>query len=88
MGYLLQYSRASLVAQLVKNRLQCRRPGFYPWVGKIPWRRERLLTPIVWPGEFHGQYRLWGHKESDMTEQHSLHCYYHNSVFGIRQAWL
>ena len=22
--------------------LQCGRPGFYPWVGKIPWRRERL----------------------------------------------
>ena len=19
--------------------LQCERPGFYPWVGKIPWRR-------------------------------------------------
>ena len=24
-----------------------------PWVGKIPWRRERLPTPIFWPGEFH-----------------------------------
>ena len=21
--------------------LQCGRPGFDPWVGKIPWRRER-----------------------------------------------
>jgi len=21
---------------------KCRRPGFDPWVGKIPWRRERL----------------------------------------------
>ena len=20
--------------------LQCRRPGFYPWIGTIPWRRE------------------------------------------------
>ena len=27
------------------------RPGFDPWVGKIPWRRERLPTPVVWPGE-------------------------------------
>ena len=34
-GYPLQYSWASLVAQL----LQCRRPGFDPWVGKILWRR-------------------------------------------------
>ena len=24
--------------------LQCRRPGFNSWVGKIPWGRERLPT--------------------------------------------
>jgi len=35
--------------------LQCGRPGFDPWVEKIPWRRERLPTPVFWPGEFHGQ---------------------------------
>ena len=29
-------------------------PGFDPWVGKIPWRRRQLPTPIFWPGEFHG----------------------------------
>ena len=29
-------SLASLVAQMVKIRLQCGRPGFDPWVGKIP----------------------------------------------------
>ena len=22
-----------------------RRPGFNPWIGKIPWRREELPTP-------------------------------------------
>ena len=64
-GYPLQYSWAPLVAQLVKNHLQCRRPGFDPWVGKIPWRRERLPTPIFWPGEFQGLYSPWGHKELD-----------------------
>ena len=55
-GYPLQYSQASLVAWLVKNRLQCGRPGFDPWLGKIPWRRERLSTPVFWPGEFQGLY--------------------------------
>ena len=45
---------ASPVAQLVKNHLQCGRPGFNPWVGKIPWRRERLPMPVFWPGELHG----------------------------------
>ena len=54
--------RASHVAQLVKNL-----PGFDPWVGKIPWRRERLPTPVFWPGEFHGL-SPWGRKELDMTE--------------------
>ena len=34
------------------------RPGFYPWVGKIPWRWERLPTPVFWPREFHGLYKL------------------------------
>ena len=35
-------------------------PGFDSWVEKIPWRRERLPTPVFWPGEFHGLYiRAW-----------------------------
>ena len=35
-GYPLQYSWASLVAQLVENPpvMQERRPGFDPWVGR------------------------------------------------------
>ena len=37
---------------------------FNSWVGKIPWRRDRLPTPVFWPGEFHGLYSPWGHKES------------------------
>ena len=28
------------MAQLVKNHLQSGRPGFDPWVGKIPWKRK------------------------------------------------
>ena len=46
-----------------------KRPGFDPWVGKIPWRRERLPTPAFRPREFYGLYSPWGHKESDTTEQ-------------------
>ena len=52
--------------------LQCRRPQFDSCVGKIPWRRERLPFPAFWPGEFHGLYRPWGHKESDMTKKFSF----------------
>ena len=32
--------------------MQCGRSGFHPWVGKIPWRRERVPTAVFWPGEF------------------------------------
>ena len=38
----------------------------------IPWSRDRLPTPVFWPGEFHGLYSPWGRKVSDTTEQLSL----------------
>ena len=71
-GYPLQYSWASLVVQLVKNQPAMRETWFDPWVGKIPWRRERLPTPVFWPGEFHALHSPWGHKKSDTAEQLSL----------------
>ena len=37
---------SSLVAQTVKNPLQCGRPGFDPWIGKVPWRRAWQPTPV------------------------------------------
>ena len=63
---------ASQAAQKVKICLQCRRPRFSPWVGKIPWRTEWLPTPVFLPREFCGQRKLvgyspWDLKESDMT---------------------
>ena len=44
-----------------------RRPGFNPWVGKIPWRRKWQPTPVFLPGESQGQrslvdYSPWGHR--------------------------
>ena len=69
------YSKFGLPLWLRWKRicLQCRRPRFNPWVGKIPWKRERLPTLVFLPGEFHRQrslvgYSLWDHKELDMTE--------------------
>ena len=59
---------ASLRAQLVKNPPAMQETWVQPWVGKICWRRERLPTPVLWPGESHRLYSPRGHKESDMTE--------------------
>ena len=42
---------------------QCRRskrPGFHPWVRKIPWRRKWQPTAVFLPGESHGQRSLAG----------------------------
>ena len=53
---------------------QCGRPGFDPWIGKIPWRRAWQPTPVFLPGESPGTeepgggYSPWGPKELDTTE--------------------
>ena len=54
------------------------RPGFDPWVRKIPWRSKWQPTPVFLPGESHGQRSLVGYsprgcKESDMTERLHFH---------------
>ena len=61
-----------LVAQRVC--LQNGRPGFDPWVGKIPWRRKWQPTPVFLPGKSQGWrslagYSPWGLKELDSTEK-------------------
>ena len=48
------------------------------------WRRERLPTPVLWPGEFHGLYSPWGHKESDTTEQ--LFHFHFTSVYVVHMT--
>src|SRR5574337_123430 len=58
--------------------LQCGRPGFDPWVGKILWRRKWHPTPVLLPGKSHGQRSPvgcspWGCKESDTTERLQFH---------------
>ena len=51
--------------------LQCRRPGFNPWVGTISWKRARQPTQYSCLEIPHGQrsltgYSPWGSKESDI----------------------
>ena len=46
--------------------------SFDLWVGKIPWRRERLPTSVFWPGEFRGLYNTWGRIGLDTAERPSL----------------
>ena len=73
-GYLLQHSWASLVAQMVKNP-----PAMWgTWVLTLGWEdpleEGKAPTPVFLSGESHGLRSLagcspWGHKELDMTER-------------------
>ena len=65
----------SLVIQMVKNYLQCRRPRFNLWVRKNPLEKGMATHSSIlawrtpWTEELAG-YSPWSHKESNTTEQH------------------
>ena len=74
----------SLIAQLVKNPPAIQETRFNPWVGKIRWRRARLLTPVFLgfscdsagrrsPGEGKG----YPPQYSDLK----------NAVHGVAKSW-
>ena len=65
---------------MLRSRLQCERPGFDPWVGKLPWRRAWQPTPVFLPGKTHRQRILMGYspkgcKDLDMTELLNTHAH-------------
>ena len=67
--------------------LQCWRPGFDPWVGKIP-LEGRHGNPLHYSclENPHGQrslvgYSPWGHKELDMTEWLSCAEWQHSTEY-------
>ena len=83
---------ASDVAQWLKKEkksaCQCRRHGFYPWVGKMPWKRKWQPTEISLPGKSHGLrslviYSTWGLKKvrHDLTSKQQP---YRQNVFSVR----
>ena len=54
-GYPLQYSWASMVAQMVRNL-----PAMWEtWIWSLDWEdsleKVKATPPVFWPGEFHGQ---------------------------------
>ena len=72
-GYPPQCSSASTVAQLVKNP-----PAIWEtWVQSLGWedpleKGKDYHISVFRPGEFHGLYSPWGHKQSDRTRRLSL----------------
>ena len=69
------------------------------WVRSLGWEDpleegKAIHTPVFWPGEFHGLYSPWGHKESDTTEWPWLSVFVilfffsFSKVFNTRKVWL
>ena len=61
---------ASLVTQLVKNLPEMQET----WVSSLGWEdaleKERLPTPVFWPGEFYGLYSPWAYTETQLRDFH------------------
>ena len=91
-----------LVAQTLKNLLQCRKPGFHPWVRKIPWWREWQPIPVLLlrkiprtdkPGEIQsmGLHRVrhdWSDLAEQLTHTHT-HTHTHHPFYAtaVKIAW-
>ena len=50
----------------------CGRPGFDPWVGKMPWRRTCQPTPVLLPGESHALRSLVGYNPQSQPQLKQL----------------
>ena len=88
----IEQHKASFIAQLVKS-VPTIKPGFNSWVGKIPWRRTWQPTPVLLPGESHGQrslegYSPWGRKSGTrLSDQaHSTHTEQHVAFFSLNHS--
>ena len=71
-GFLSPINGASLVAQLANNPPVKQET----WVQYLGWEnsleKERIPTPVLWPGEFRGLYSPWGCKELGASGRLSL----------------
>ena len=72
---------ASLRLLLLRNCLRCRRPRFNPWVGKIPWGREWLSSPVFLPGESMGRGAWW--LQSMGSQRVGCNSTHAQSYFGL-----
>ena len=69
--------------------LRCKRQGFNPWVGKIPWRRKWQPTPPVFlPGKSHGQRSLGDYSPWSLRVRHDCtHSTHSHLLIILSQFW-
>ena len=71
---------------------KCKRRGFSPWMGKIPWNRKWQPNPVFLPGKFHGQrslvgYSPWGAKrQTQWAHMQTQYAFMFHSPVPYTQA--
>ena len=80
------------ITQMVKNLPAVQETRFYPWVGKITWKRKWQPTLVLLPGKSHRWgslvgYSLWGCKESGTTECPYFHFFFLSSLISDYLLW-
>ena len=61
--------------------LQCGRPGFNLWIGKIPWRRAWQPTPVFLPGMERGAWWATVHRVTKCQTQLSEWTHTHFTLW-------
>jgi len=56
------------MVQWLRICLPMEETGFYPWVWKIPWRRNWKPTPVFLPGKSLGQGSLVGYSPCSLKD--------------------
>ena len=86
---------ALLVKNLLDNTRDIRDAGLIPRSGRSPEGGNGNPLQYSWLENPHGWrslvgYSLWGHKESDMTERHSIACTERLTALGraVRESWV
>ena len=64
-----------------RSCLQCERPGFDPWIGKISWKRERQPTPVFWTVQSIGSQRV-----RQASDFHFTLCFILHSLDFVAQG--
>ena len=57
------------------------------WVGKIPWKREQLPTPVFWPGEFHGLQSMGSQRVGHNWETFTFTFHSKVPIIGLNEEW-
>ena len=83
--------RTSPVLRLAFPQSHCKKCGFSPWVGKIPWSREWQPTPVFLPGQSRGQRSLvlcvhGVSKSQTRLSTHTHSCCVHTSALSRQRA--